>query len=455
LLETRTSADSFAGARTGDLGVVPNRSLLLAEDSDQQQDDENQNNRAYTDIHDVHLSRLTVHVPRGAQQKRAQRVHLPARSGNNARVRRAWCAVAVTLFSVVLALSNSSPAPAASTVWLCRPGLTNNPCDVSLATTRFNAQGQQTGAVQTPRSNDAPVDCFYVYPTVSDEPGPVADFAITPELRSIALYQAARYSSECRVFAPVYRQITILGLGGGATAQDRENAYQDVRSAWLEYLAHDNHGRGVVFIGHSQGSGVLRRLLREEVDPKPDVRAKLVSAILLGGGVTVARGSDRGGDFQNIPACRQPNQVGCVIAFSTFDQPVPAASRFGRTTDPSLEVLCTNPAQLRSGNGKLTPINPTEPFAPGTVIALVISFLGQPTVDASTPWVQFDDAYRAQCVNSNGANVLMVTPFGVAPLLNPSPDATWGLHLVDANIALGDLVDIVHHQAIQWTNHHH
>jgi hypothetical protein len=49
----------------------------------------------------------------------------------------------------------------------------------------------------------------------------------------------------------------------------------------------------------------------------------------------------------------------------------------------------------------------------------------------------------------------MVTPFGVAPLLNPSPDATWGLHLVDANIALGDLVDIVHHQAIQWTNHHH
>src|SRR4029079_8352551 len=101
-----------------------------------------------------------------------------------------------------------------------------------------------------------------------------------------------------------------------ATAQDRENAYQDVRSAWLDDLAHENDGRGVVFIGHSQGSGVLRRLLREEVDPKPDVRAKLVSAILLGGGVTVAKGSDRGGDFQNIPACRWPNQVGCVIAFS-------------------------------------------------------------------------------------------------------------------------------------------
>jgi hypothetical protein len=49
----------------------------------------------------------------------------------------------------------------------------------------------------------------------------------------------------------------------------------------------------------------------------------------------------------------------------------------------------------------------------------------------------------------------MVTPFGAAPLLSPSPDPTWGLHLVDANIALGDLVDIVHHQAIQWTNHQH
>ena len=153
------------------------------------------------------------------------------------------------------------------------------------------------------------------------------------------------------MFAPVYRQITLAALFSGAvvTPEIRETAYQDVRHAWLDYLHHDNHGRGVVFIGHSQGAGVLRRLLREEVDTKRSVRRKLVSAILLGGNVTVKKGQDRGGDFQHIPACRSSKQVGCVVAFSTFDAPVPATSNFGRSGDPNLEVLCTNPASLGGG----------------------------------------------------------------------------------------------------------
>ena len=49
-----------------------------------------------------------------------------------------------------------------------------------------------------------------------------------------------------------------------ATPEMRETAYQDVRSAFFDYLAHDNDGRGIVFIGHSQGAGVLRRLLRAQ-----------------------------------------------------------------------------------------------------------------------------------------------------------------------------------------------
>jgi hypothetical protein len=37
-----------------------------------------------------------------------------------------------------------------------------------------------------------------------------------------------------------------------------------------------------------------------------------------------------------------------------------------------------------------------------------------------------------------------------APTLRPLPDATWGLHLVDANIALGDIVRVVSRQAERW-----
>lgn len=372
------------------------------------------------------------------------------------RIRIAVLAVLAGVGSVaatntVAASAPSEPRAASETVWLCRPGLADNPCRPDLTTTVYNAKGKALG-VRKPRVNKhAKVDCFYVYPTVSDDPSSQADLSIDDELRSVALYQAARYSSECRVFAPVYRQITIRAIGGApVTPEQRESAYQDVRRAWLDYLARDNHGRGVVFIGHSQGSGVLRRLLREEVDPNPAVRKRLVSALLMGSNVTVARRSDRGGDFSKIPACRSRTQTGCVVAFVTFSGPVPLNSRFGRTADPALEVLCTNPAKLRGGSRKIDSIYPTEPFAPGT-IAAVNGILGLPPITATTPWVEYRNAYKASCSAADGANVLQVTPRGASPQLNPSPDPTWGLHLVDANIALGDLVDLVHIQSIVWT----
>ena len=42
--------------------------------------------------------------------------------------------------------------------------------------------------------------------------------------------------------------------------------------------------------------------------------------------------------------------------------------------------------------------------------------------------------------------MLQLTSLGGAPTLNPVPDATWGLHLVDANIALGNTVGVLKHQ---------
>jgi hypothetical protein len=46
-------------------------------------------------------------------------------------------------------------------------------------------------------------------------------------------------------------------------------------------------------------------------------------------------------------------------------------------------------------------------------------------------------------VQSNGANVLLISPVGGARQLTPVPDDSWGLHLADMNIALGNLVDVV------------
>lgn len=363
--------------------------------------------------------------------------------------RRGWIAAAVGAAGMALAVAGSADA---QTHWLCRPGLADNPCAPGLSTTRYAPDGT-AGAVEHPKADAKPVaDCFYVYPTVSDQKTTIANFDVDPVLRSIALYQAARYSQHCRIFAPVYRQVTLTTLNstGTETGEQLATGLSDVRKAFADYLAHDNHGRPFVLIGHSQGSFLLRSLIATDIDSTPALRRRMLSAILLGGDVLVKRGSDVGGDFQHVRACRSTTQLGCVVAFSTFDQPVPADALFGRAP-AGQEVLCTNPAALRGGSAPLDAIFPSAPFAPESTLAVGIALLGVTQPTPSTVWSREPTAYRGRCSSANGANVLQLTPLPGAQTPKPSPTPQWGLHLMDANIALGNLVDLVASQERAYT----
>ncbi len=353
--------------------------------------------------------------------------------------------------------SSGSSTGASHTVWLCRPGLANDPCTADLTTTVTSVTGA-SGTEDLKPAESPPIDCFYVYPTVSSQPTANANLHIDPEEIGVAQQQASQFSRVCRVFAPMYRQLTLkaitspnAGLVGAAKI-----AYDGVLSAWRDYLAHDNGGRGVVLIGHSQGAGMLTQLIRSQIDTNAGQRRLLVSAILMGGNIVVPAGRDVGGVFQHVPACRSNRQTGCVVAYSTFDQTPPANSLFGRPRQgaslsgtlntPNPQILCTNPAELSGGGGSLRSMFRRSGMAGvlGTLSAAI--FGGHPPV-GSTPWVEWDGWYTARCVNSAGANVLSVTPEGGAPALTPEPDPTWGLHLIDVNITLGNLVDVVSDQS--------
>ena len=350
----------------------------------------------------------------------------------------------------------SAPLDRWGTTWLCRPGLSDNPCTTDLASTAFARNDATLPDPASPARNPK-VDCFYVYPTVSNQSSVNANLAIGLRQAEIAIAQASRFSQVCRVYAPVYRQITLSALNHPThiTLADALIAYNSVLAAFHDYLAHYNHGRGIVFIGHSQGASILIKLLKDQVDAKPAMRHQLVSALLLGGNVTVRRGHSTGGDFNHIPLCNSSTQTGCVVAYSSFTTKPPANSQFGRTTSdagvsllaphnisPKIAIACVNPASPAGGHA------PLDPYVP----SLFLQFLAAGAApQVGTPWVSFPAEYTASCKSSGDATWLQVTHTGGSadkrPLLGQLVDPALGLHILDVNIALGNLVPLVRDEA--------
>jgi hypothetical protein len=366
----------------------------------------------------------------------------------------------------VVAAQGETPKPndyADNSTWLCRPGLPagKSACDIDHSTTVIKADGTTTRETWTANPG-APIDCFYVYPTVSTDQADNSDMTADPAEVNVVRQQAARFGSVCRVFAPLYRQVTLTGLRkmlapGATVSLDRGVGYDDVRDAWKYYLEHDNKGRGFVLISHSQGSFVLMRLVREEIEGKP-AQAQMVSGLILGAPMAVAKGKDVGGAFKTIPLCHSATQTGCVINYSAFRSNIapPQNTLFGRVPDPTMEAACVNPAALTGGSGELHAYLDTA----GKTITSTIKPKPwvTPEKPIDTPWVSVPGLLTAKCATNEYANYLEITVHGdpsdprvddIVGDIGPAaqPLANWGLHLIDVNLAMGNLVDIVAQQA--------
>ena len=111
----------------------------------------------------------------------------------------------------------SSPSSSPKTVWLCLPGQKDDPCASPLTTVVASPTGTPLDTKEIKPVSERKIDCFYVYPTVSDQKTMQSNLDIDPEERSIALFQAAYYSRVCRVFAPMYRQFTLGAIQGAVS----------------------------------------------------------------------------------------------------------------------------------------------------------------------------------------------------------------------------------------------
>jgi len=356
---------------------------------------------------------------------------------------------AVVASSAATQTGASPPDYAQRAHWICFPG-NEASCTNGLDAVAVAADG--TGKIRKFTSlPDPPIDCFYVYPTVSEEPTAYSDMALTPELTEVARTQAGRLASHCSLFAPIYRQLTAAGLSAVLAAHgtpDWTGPYTDVRAAWRWYMAHENNGRGVILIGHSQGTILLQRLLQEQIDGQPDQK-KLVAAFLAGDpALPVEKHATLGGIFKHIPLCSDSNEVGCVYVWSSYLADDNSSNRvFGHNPPGAMVAGCVNPAKPEGGAGELK------------------AYFHKPSSASVSdpPWIVAEGQLSAECVADAQGNVLRITVLPtkfaaqITDELRKGADGDpggWGLHALDLDLTQGNVLDRVAQEAATWLHQH-
>ena len=347
-----------------------------------------------------------------------------------------------------------TPAPvdySKDSSWLCLPGR-SDVCSAPQSTVDVNPTGYGAKSVPTP-AKAPPIDCFYVYPTISRDSGLSSDLVMNEE-NAVAAAQLARFGSVCRTFAPKYRQMTVGAIVAFSAGQDigaaAALAYGDVAAAFRQFIATRSQNRPFVLIGHSQGSLHLIQLIAREIETRPELAKRMKLAILPGFNLLVPQGKTVGGSLKKMPICTTASQTNCVISWTSYREknPPPVGALFGIADQPGMTVACVNPAA--PGATDFRKLDSYWEAHPGYAVAggpIAWSSEGPPPA----PWVHTPGLASGKCITDGQRGY-----FSVHTNADPADKRTdriggevsvfgmfipgWGMHLADMALVQGDLV---------------
>ena len=206
------------------------------------------------------------------------------------------------------------------------------------------------------------VDVFYIHPTgylgfdnwnatVGEE-----DRYDIPT-RVMLAGQASAFNGCGRVYAPEYRQASILAFVQPHIAPQRTDAfealdlaYADVARAFDYFIEHFSKDRLFIIASHSQGSTHALRLLAEKID-RTSLCSRLIAAYVIGYSMPVDY-FDR--VYERLKPCESPTQTGCIIAWDTIREGarIPALSihRYPEGWEylRGKKIFCVNPLTWNS-----------------------------------------------------------------------------------------------------------
>lgn len=168
---------------------------------------------------------------------------------------------------------------------------------------------------------DSIVDVFFLHPTVYTSKRKFKEWNVEIDDEynnaktdySTILYQASVFNQHARIFAPRYREAHIKTFFLKDSALIKRNldlAYTDIKNAFEYYLKNWNHNRPIIIAGHSQGSVLAQRLLKEFFENKP-LNTQLVAAYITGWSVAKDYSS-------SLRMCSDSTETNCLCGWRTF-----------------------------------------------------------------------------------------------------------------------------------------
>jgi len=197
--------------------------------------------------------------------------------------------------------------------------------------------------------NEDLCDVFFLHPTSFTDKdykhvwnASLADHALNEKTdNSSILYQASVFNGIGRIYAPRYRQAHIHRYydNGPSQIPAFELAYQDVKSAFLQYMLNWNHGRPIIIAAHSQGTTHAVRLVKELID-RHDISNNVKYMYLLGMPV-------RKKEFTEVIPCRDDTSSNCFFSWRTFRKGY--SNEYTNEQENSIQV--TNPVDIKNNIG--------------------------------------------------------------------------------------------------------
>jgi Protein of unknown function (DUF3089) len=239
-------------------------------------------------------------------------------------------------------------------MWLSRPGMG------AADPVRWRPDGMPIEPLHQIDPPAPDVAVFFVHPTSylkkTHWNAPLEDVEANRIAALTVRADASVFAKAVQVWAPRYRQATVGAFLSDQpeAKQAHDLAYADVAEAFDAFVAAQPPGRGIVLAGHSQGSFIVKRLLREKIAGTP-LAGRIVAAYVIGWVVDTQRDLPAMG----LTPCDAPGHFGCVVSFLSFTDEADTAmmrdayERFAGSAAAKHRYLCSNP--LTGGIGGTAP----------------------------------------------------------------------------------------------------